>query len=81
MPAISSPMVRSGDIVSVNMRVSRDSIPERGDGRIWQGIRKNGANPMTIPGGHAIGCHVPYPRRVAEGQRAGHTRIEMWSTR
>jgi predicted dehydrogenase len=67
-----------GDIVSVNMRVIVDSIPERGDGRIWQGIRKNGANPMTIPGGHAIDamCHIL--GEFAEVSARVTTRIGMW---
>ena len=67
-----------GDIVSVNMRVIVDFIPERGDGRIWQGIRKNGANPMTIPGGHAIDamCHIL--GEFAEVSARVTTRIEMW---
>src|SRR5262249_3586630 len=29
-------------------------IDERGHGRIWQGDRRNGANTLTIAGGHAI---------------------------
>ena len=33
---------------------SAQKLPIGGDGRIWQGIRANGANPMTIPGGHSI---------------------------
>ena len=67
-----------GDIVSVNMRGIVDSIPERGDGRIWQGIRKNGANPMTIPGGHAIDamCHIV--GEFAEVSARVTTRIKMW---
>jgi predicted dehydrogenase len=67
-----------GDIVSVNMRVIVDAVTERGDGRIWQGIRKNGANPMTIPGGHAIDamCHIL--GEFAEVSARVTTRIEMW---
>jgi predicted dehydrogenase len=67
-----------GDVVSVNMRVIVDSIPVRGDGRIWQGRRKNGANPMTIPGGHAIDamCHIV--GEFAEVSARVTTRIEMW---
>lgn len=67
-----------GDIVSVNMRVIVGAITERGDGRIWQGIRKNGANPMTIPGGHAIDamCHIL--GEFAEVSARVTTRIEMW---
>jgi predicted dehydrogenase len=67
-----------GDIVSVNMRVIVSAITERGDGRIWQGIRKNGANPMTIPGGHAIDamCHIL--GEFAEVNARVKTRIKMW---
>jgi len=49
-----------GDVVTVNLSVMVGAITERGDGRIWQGIRANGANPMTIPGGHSIDalCYI-----------------------
>lgn len=49
-----------GEILAVNLSVMVQAITERGDGRIWQGIRANGANPMTIPGGHSIDamCHI-----------------------
>ncbi len=67
-----------GDIVTVNLSVMVGAIPERGDGRIWQGIRANGANPMTIPGGHAVDalCHI-----LGEFTEVGArvtTRIPMW---
>jgi predicted dehydrogenase len=67
-----------GDIVSVNMRVIVGAVSERGDGRIWQGIRKNGANPMTISGGHAIDamCHIL--GEFAEVSARVTSRIEMW---
>lgn len=67
-----------GDIVTVNLRVMVNAIPERGDGRIWQGIRKNGANPMTIPGGHAVDalCHIV--GEFAELSARVTTRIGMW---
>ena len=67
-----------GDIVTVNLRVMVNAIPERGDGRIWQGIRANGANPMTIPGGHAIDamCHIL--GEFAEVSARVTTRIDMW---
>jgi len=67
-----------GEIVSVNAKVIVNAIPKRGDGRIWQGIRKNGANPMTIPGGHAIDamCHIL--GEFAEISARVTTRIDMW---
>ena len=49
-----------GEILAVNLSVMVQSVTKRGDGRIWQGVRSNGANPMTIPGGHSIDamCHI-----------------------
>lgn len=67
-----------GDVVTVNLKVMVGAITERGDGRIWQGVRKNGANPMTIPGGHAIDalCHIL--GEFAEVSARVTTRITMW---
>ncbi len=67
-----------GDIVTVNLSVMVNAITERGDGRIWQGIRANGANPMTIPGGHSIDalCHIV--GEFAEVSARVTTRIDMW---
>ena len=67
-----------GDIVTVNLRVMVNAIPERGDGRIWQGIRKNGANPMTIPGGHAVDALCYIVGEFAELNARVTTRIPMW---
>ncbi len=49
-----------GDVLAANMTVISHAVVERGDGRIWQGVRKNGANTMTISGGHSIDalCYV-----------------------
>ena len=68
-----------GEIVTVNLRVMVGAITERGDGRIWQGIRANGANPMTIPGGHSIDalCHILGEEFAEVGARVT-TRITMW---
>lgn len=67
-----------GDMVSVNAKVIVNAIPVRGDGRIWQGIRKNGANPMTIPGGHTIDalCHILGEFKEISARVT--TRIDMW---
>jgi len=67
-----------GEIVTVNLSVMVNSIPERGDGRIWQGIRKNGANPMTIPGGHSIDALCYILGEFAEIGARVTTRITMW---
>ena len=67
-----------GGIVSVNLRVIVGAITERGDGRIWQGFRTNGANPMTIPGGHSIDALCYILGEFAEISARVTTRIDMW---
>lgn len=67
-----------GEIVTVNLSVMVNAIPERGDGRIWQGIRANGANPMTIPGGHSIDALCYILGEFAEVGARVTTRIDMW---
>lgn len=49
-----------GEVLTVNLSVIGAAQIERGPGRIWQGERAAGANPLTIAGGHAIDalCHV-----------------------
>ena len=67
-----------GDIVTANLSVMVGAITERGDGRIWQGVRANGANPMTIPGGHAIDALCYILGEFAEVSARVTTRIDMW---
>jgi len=67
-----------GEIVTVNLKVMVEAITERGDGRIWQGIRANGANPMTIPGGHSIDALCYILGEFAEISARVTTRIDMW---
>ena len=67
-----------GEIVTANLSVMVGAITERGDGRIWQGIRKNGANPMTIPGGHSIDALCYILGEFAEIGASVTTRIKMW---
>jgi predicted dehydrogenase len=42
-----------GEVLTANLRVISQQALERGAGRIWQGNRTNGANTLTITGGHA----------------------------
>ena len=67
-----------GDIVTVNLSVMTGAVTERGDGRIWQGVRANGANPMTIPGGHTIDALCYILGEFAEVSARVTTRIDMW---
>ena len=43
-----------GEILAVNFVGVSQAVTQRGNGRIWQGDRRNGANTLTIAGGHAI---------------------------
>jgi len=43
-----------GDVLAVNFTSTNQAVTQRGDGRIWQGNRKNGGNTLTITAGHAI---------------------------
>jgi len=43
-----------GEVLAANLSVISQATTQRGEGRIWQAYRKNGANTMTISGGHAI---------------------------
>lgn len=67
-----------GDVVTVNLSVMVNAITERGDGRIWQGRRVNGANPMTIPGGHSIDALCYIVGEFTEVSARVTTRIDMW---
>jgi predicted dehydrogenase len=67
-----------GEIVTANLSVMVPAITERGDGRIWQGIRANGANPMTIPGGHSIDALCYILGEFAEVSARVTTRIDKW---
>lgn len=67
-----------GDVVAVNLSVMTGAITERGDGRIWQGIRANGANPMTISGGHSIDALCYILGEFEEISARVTTRIALW---
>jgi predicted dehydrogenase len=43
-----------GEVLGVNFSYFSQARTDRGEGRIWQGDRKNGANTLTIAAGHAI---------------------------
>ncbi|MBV8085660.1 MAG: Gfo/Idh/MocA family oxidoreductase [Chloroflexi bacterium] len=43
-----------GRLLAVNYNSVSQAVTERGNGRIWQGDRRNGANTLTIAAGHAI---------------------------
>src|SRR4051794_26760638 len=67
-----------GEIVSASMRSVSQAIPNRGEGRIWQGDKRNGANTLTIAGGHAIDALCFVLGEFTEVSARLATRIAEW---
>jgi predicted dehydrogenase len=69
-----------GEVLTANMSVITQQVLERGAGRIWQGDRTNGANTLTIAGGHAIDglCYVLSEFDALTARLA--TRIKVWKS-
>ena len=67
-----------GKVLTANLRVISQQVLERGAGRIWQGDRTNGANTLTIAGGHALDglCYVLGEFEALAARLA--TRITAW---
>jgi predicted dehydrogenase len=67
-----------GEIVSVNFSGVSQAVTQRGEGRIWQGDRRNGANTLTIAGGHAIDALCFVVGEFDEVSARLATRITEW---
>src|SRR2546430_4343445 len=69
-----------GDVLTANLSAISQQALERGAGRIWQGNRVNGANTLTIAGGHAIDglCYVLGEFDALAARLA--TRIKAWKS-
>ncbi|HEV7662118.1 MAG TPA: Gfo/Idh/MocA family oxidoreductase [Chloroflexota bacterium] len=67
-----------GEVLSVSMTSVSQAVTQRGNGRIWQGDRKNGANTLTIAGGHAIDALCFVLGEFAEVTARLATRIPEW---
>lgn len=67
-----------GEIVSANYNGVSQVVSERGEGRIWQGDRRNGANTLTIAGGHAIDALCFVLGEFEEVSARLATRITEW---
>ena len=67
-----------GEVLTANLRVMSQAVLERGPGRIWQAVRANGANPLTIAGGHAIDALCYILGEVVELSARVTTRIREW---
>jgi predicted dehydrogenase len=67
-----------GEVVSVNFSAVSQAVTRRGVGRIWQGDRRNGANTLTIAGGHAIDALCFVLGEFEEVSARLATRITEW---
>ena len=69
-----------GEVLTAHLTTSAQAVLQRGPGRIWQGARKNGANTMTIAGGHAIDAMCAVLGEFTELSARVATRIPEWRT-
>src|SRR5687768_10359823 len=67
-----------GEVQAVNARYIGRVVAERGNGRIWQSDRRNGANTLTIAAGHAIDalCFLVGELEEVSGRLA--TKVPEW---
>ena len=69
-----------GEVLTANLSTVAQAQLQRGPGRIWQGVRANGANTLTIAGGHAIDALCAVLGELAEVSARVSTRIPEWRT-
>jgi predicted dehydrogenase len=69
-----------GEVLTANLNTVAQAQLQRGPGRIWQGVRANGANTLTIAGGHAIDALCAVLGEFAEVSARVSTRIPEWKT-
>jgi len=69
-----------GEVLTASLNTVAQAQLQRGPGRIWQGVRANGANTLTIAGGHAIDALCAVLGEFAELSARVSTRIPEWRT-
>lgn len=69
-----------GEVLTAHLNAAVPAVLQRGPGRIWQGVRANGANTLTIAGGHAIDAMCAILGEFAEVSARVSTRIPEWRT-
>jgi predicted dehydrogenase len=67
-----------GEVLSANLTAISQAVTRRGEGRIWQGQRSNGANTLTIAAGHAIDALCFILAEFAEVSAGLATTIPEW---
>jgi predicted dehydrogenase len=74
-------LVQAGDVggvLAASLTAFVPAVLQRGPGRIWQGVRANGANTLTIAGGHAIDALCAVLGEFTEVSARLATRIPEW---
>jgi len=69
-----------GEVLTASLNTVAQAQLQRGPGRIWQGVRANGANTLTIAGGHAIDALCAVLGEFVELSARVSTRIPEWRT-
>ena len=67
-----------GEVLTASLSTAAQAVLQRGPGRIWQGVRANGANTLTIAGGHAIDAMCAVLGEFVELSARVSTRIPEW---
>src|SRR5262249_1515613 len=67
-----------GEVLTAHLSCVVGAQLQRGPGRIWQGVRANGANVLTITHGHAIDALCAVLGEFAELSAPVSTRIPEW---
>jgi predicted dehydrogenase len=69
-----------GEVLTASLTTVAQAHLQRGPGRIWQGVRANGANVLTITGGHAIDALCAVLGEFTELSARVSTRVPEWRT-
>jgi predicted dehydrogenase len=67
-----------GEVLTAHLTCVVPAVLQRGPGRIWQGVRANGANVLTITAGHAIDALCAVVGEFVEVSARVTTRIPEW---
>lgn len=67
-----------GEVLAANLSIIGQAVTERGAGRVWQRVRANGANTLTIAGGHGIDAMCTVLGEFAEVTARATTKITTW---
>ena len=67
-----------GEVLTANLSIMGGAALERGAGRIWQRLASNGANTLTIAGGHGIDAMCTILGEFDEVTARATTRIKTW---